>query len=62
MARKNQDLKNLEDNSTDIAYPSLVDKYANRPSELYSLTLAEFVARYEPIRPPTVATKELGGR
>jgi hypothetical protein len=55
MARKDQDSKNLEDDSTNIAYPSIVDKYANRPSELHSLTLAEFVAWYDPIRPPTVA-------
>jgi hypothetical protein len=30
MARQDRDLKNLEDDSTDIAYPSLLDKYANR--------------------------------
>jgi hypothetical protein len=59
MARQDKDLKNLEDDSTDIAYPSLVDKYANRPSELHPLSLAEFVAWYEPIRPPTVAPEEV---
>jgi hypothetical protein len=41
MARQDRDLKNLDDDSTDIAYPSLVDKNANRPSELHPLSFAE---------------------
>jgi hypothetical protein len=44
MARQDRDLKNLDDDSTDIAYPSLVDKYANRPSKLHPLSLAEFAS------------------
>jgi hypothetical protein len=59
MARQDRDLKNLDDDSTDITYPSLIDKYANRPSELHPLSLAEFVAWYEPIRPPTIAPEEV---
>jgi hypothetical protein len=59
IARQDRDLKKLDDESTDIAYPSLVDKYANRPSKLHPLSLAEFVAWYEPIRPATVAPEEV---
>jgi hypothetical protein len=59
MARQDRDLKNLDNDSTDIAYSSVVNKYANRPSELHPLSLAEFVAWYEPIRPPTVAPEEV---
>jgi hypothetical protein len=51
--------KEFRGQPTDIAYPSLVDKYANRPSELHPLSLAEFVAWYEPIRPPAIAPKDV---
>jgi hypothetical protein len=52
-------LKQLDDDSTDIAYPSLVDKYANRPFELDNLLFAQFVAWYEPIRPVSVSPEDI---
>jgi hypothetical protein len=59
IARQDWELKQLDNDSTDIAYPSLVDKYANRPFELDDLSLAQFVAWYEPIRPANVAPEDV---
>lgn len=38
IARQEGELKKLDDDSTDIAYPSLIDKYANRPANLFHLS------------------------
>jgi hypothetical protein len=59
IARQEGELKKLDDDSTDIAYPSLIDKYANRPANLFHLSLAEFAAWYEPVKAPAIAPEEV---
>jgi hypothetical protein len=52
-------LKKLNDDSTDIAYPSLIDKYANRRTSLGHLSLAEFAAWYEPMKAKSLAPEDV---
>jgi hypothetical protein len=59
IAKQEGELKKLDDDSTDIAYPSLIDKYANRPASLQELSLAQFAAWYEPAKTVVVPPKDV---
>jgi hypothetical protein len=59
ICRQEGESKKLNDDSTDIAYPSLIDKYANRPTSLGHLSLAEFAAWYEPMKANSLAPEDV---
>ena len=44
--RKQEELKQLDDNDTNVFLKSLMDRYKNRPSSLSVLSLADFAALY----------------
>jgi hypothetical protein len=59
IAKQEGKLKKLDNDSTDIAYPSLIDKYANRPASLQELSLAQFAAWYEPAETVVVLPEDV---
>ena len=44
--RKQEELKQLDDNDTNVFLKSLMDRYKHRPSSLNVLSLADFAALY----------------
>ncbi|KAG5675496.1 hypothetical protein PVAND_005392 [Polypedilum vanderplanki] len=48
MRKSSKDIASMEDDDEDICKIDLIEKYANRPSDMENLTLADFVAWWAP--------------